>query len=420
MCATKAVEAIKDDLIEFTQELVRIPSLTCQEGDLAKAILAKMEEFGFDEAWIDGSGNAIGVLRGEGKGPNVMLNTHLDAVPPGILENWEHDPYGAEIEDGKMFGRGTVDIKAGSAAHLFAMKILKDLRDEKGHKLPGDVILSAVMDEENATCFGADYLARQEAPKKNLKYDICFLGEPTRGHVMLGHRGKVELVVTTKGETAHSSTPWRGINAVQKMIPILQYIFDKQQDELKKRTHPKLGFSTVTVTNILARPGALSIVPDECEISIDRRYVPGETLDSVVAEFEELFVKLKKEDPQFEASVQPRMFHEVSWTGYEKDCPKFHEVWVVEEDNPFVQKTAKALQAIGQAVEYDYWKFGTDGSMFAGEMGIPCIGYQGGDESQAHRYDEHITLDELIMTADGYAAILCELMDIDPKVLNEA
>ena len=113
------------------------------------------------------------------------------------------------------------------------------------------------------------------------------------------------------------------------------------------------------------------------------------------------------------------MFHEVSWTGYEKDCPKFHEVWVVEEDNPFVQKTAKALKAIGQTVEFDYWKFGTDGSMFAGEMGIPCIGYQGGDESQAHRYDEHITLDELIMTLDGYAAILCELMDIDPKVLNE-
>jgi len=420
MCATKAVEAIKNDLIKFTQELVQIPSVTFQEGDAAKAILAKLQELEIDEAWIDDSGNVIGVVRGEGRGPNVMLNTHLDAVPPGILENWKHDPYGGEIKDGIMYGRGTVDIKGGTATTLFAMKILQDLRDKKGISLPGDIIFSVVMVEENATCFGADYLARKEAPKKNLKYDVCFLCEPTHGHVMLGHRGKVELVVTTRGETAHSSTPWRGINAVQKMIPILDNIFSVQQEELKKRTHPKLGFSSVTVTNILARPGALSIVPDECEISIDRRYVPGETLDSIQAEFKELFEKIKKDDPQFDATVQVRTFHEKSWTGYEKDCLKWHEVWVTEEDHPFVQKTVKALKAVGQPAEFDYWKFGTDGSMFAGEMGIPCIGFQWGDEKQAHRYDEHITIEQLVDTADGYAAILCELMDIDPKVLDEA
>jgi len=419
MCATKAVQALKDELIEFTQELIHIPSLTYQEGDLAKAVLAKLQEIGVDEAWIDASGNVIGVLRGSGKGPNVMLNTHLDAVPPGILENWEYDPYGAEIVDGKLFGRGTVDIKAGTAAHVIVMKILKDLRDKKGYKLSGDVVFSGVMVEENATCFGADYLARQEADKKNLKYDLCFLAEPSKGRVMLGHRGKVELVVTTKGETAHSSTPWRGINAIQKMIPVLQDIFERQQEELKKRTHPKLGFSSITVTNILARPGALSIVPDECEISIDRRYVPGENLDSILAEFKALFAEIKKKDPQFDAQIQVRTFHEKSWTGYEKDCLKFHEVWVVEEDNPFVQKTLKALKEVGQAPEIDYWKFGTDGSMFAGEMGIPCIGYQGGDEKQAHRYDEHITIDELVQTADGYAAIMCELMGIGTKALNE-
>jgi putative selenium metabolism hydrolase len=418
--ALKAVEAIKDDLVTFTQEIVRIPSLTNDEEDLARAILAKLKQFGFEEAWIDGIGNVIGVLRGDGRGPNVMLNGHLDAVPPGILENWENDPYGAEIKDGVIYGRGTVDVKAGLASCLFAAKMLKDLRDKKGISLPGDVIFSAVVNEENAECFGAEYLCQTTLPEKDLSFDLCFLSEPTKGRVYLGHRGKVELVVTTRGETAHSSTPWRGINAVQKMLPVLDYIFKEQQEELKGRTHPKLGFSSVTVTNILARPGALSIVPDECEISIDRRYVPGESLDTILAEFEALFEELKGDDPQFDASVKVRTFHEKSWTGYEKDCQKYHPVWVTEEDHPFVQKTVKALKAVGQPAEIGCWNFGTDGSMMSGIMGIPCIGFQWGDEKQAHRYDEHVTIQELVDTVEGYAAILCELFDIDLKVLDEA
>jgi putative selenium metabolism hydrolase len=417
--ATKAVENVRDDLIAFLQELIRTPSHTYEEGDAAKVVLAKLEELGVDEAWIDDSGNVIGVLYGEGD-LNVMLNSHLDTVPPGIRENWKYDPYGGEIDEGKIFGRGSVDIKGGTAAMLYAMKILQDLRDRKGQALPGNIVFSVVMNEENATCFGAEYLADVTLPDMGLEIDVCFLSEPTQGHVNLGHRGKVELVVTTKGETAHSATPWRGINAIHKMVPILDFIFNRHQAELKEREHPKLGFSSITVTNILARPGALSIVPDECEISLDRRYVPGETLDSILNEFKVLFEELKAQDPQFDAQIQPRTFHEVSWTGYEKDCLKFHEVWVTEETNPFVEKTAKALKAVGQPVEFDYWPFGTDGSQFAGLMDIPCIGYQYGDHKQAHRYDEHITVKELVDTTEGYAAILCELFDIDPSILDEA
>ncbi|MBM4431241.1 MAG: M20/M25/M40 family metallo-hydrolase, partial [Chloroflexi bacterium] len=280
MCAKKAVEAIRDDLIQFTQELIRTPALTNQEGDAAKLVLAKCQEIGLDEAWVDGSGNVIGVLRGGNTGPHILLNGHLDTVPPGIMENWKHDPYGADIEKGVLFGRGVTDMLAGSSGALYALKIMKDLRDKKGVKLPGNIIFSDVMNEENATCFGAEYLMTKTLPEKGLKVDLCLLGEPTNGRLHLGHRGKVELVLITRGETAHSSTPWRGINAVQKMLPVLQDIFNRQPEELKKRTYPKLGFSSITVTNILARPGALSIVPDECEISIDRRYVPGETLQS--------------------------------------------------------------------------------------------------------------------------------------------
>jgi acetylornithine deacetylase/succinyl-diaminopimelate desuccinylase-like protein len=89
MCAMKAIEANRDDLIKFTQEIVRIPSVTGSEGEVAKAVLAKLQEIGVDEAWIDGIGNVVGVLRGQGRGPNIMLNSHLDIVPAGRVENWK-------------------------------------------------------------------------------------------------------------------------------------------------------------------------------------------------------------------------------------------------------------------------------------------------------------------------------------------
>lgn len=419
MCAMKTVERFRQDVVDFTQRLIQTASHTYEEENVARLVLAELNKLGIDEAWIDRSGNVVGYVEGMGSGPHVMLNTHLDTVPPGDLDNWEHDPYGGEIEDGKIFGRGAVDIKGGTAATMYATKILQDLRDTEAISLPGDIIFCAVMDEENATCFGADYLMKTTLPEAGLEVDVTFLAEPTNGLVKLGHRGKVELVVTTKGETAHSSTPWEGINAIEKMVPVLQDIFDRQQDDLRKRTHPKLGFSSTTVTNILAKPGALSIVPDACEISIDRRYVPGETLDTIMGELEELFEEYAGKDPTFKAEVHPRTFHEVSWTGYERDCLKHHDVWVTEPDNPFVVKTIEGLKAVGQPADTGYWSFGTDGSAIAGRMGIPCIGFCWGKEEQAHRYDEHITIAELIDTTEGYAAMLCSLFDISCKVLDE-
>lgn len=413
----RKVEAIKDDLVKFTQEIVRIPSVTGEEGEMAQAVLTKLKELGIDEVWIDGIGNVIGVLHGTGEGPNVMLNTHLDIVPAGRRENWQYDPFGAEIDqDGNIFGRGTVDIKGGTAAHIYTMKLLKDIRDNDGIPLPGDVIFSAVVYEEAAECFGMQYLCEKTLPEKNLTFDLCYIAEPTHGLVMLGHRGKVEIVVTTRGETAHSSTPWAGVNALQLMVPVLDHIFNVMPEGFS--SHPDLGEASITITNLVCRPGGLSIIPDEAEISIDRRYVPGETLESILEEFNALFEQMKNQKSEFEATVQVRTFHEKSYTGYEKDVQKYHPVWVTEKNHPFAQKTIEALQSIGQPAETGYWRFGTDGSWSAGVMGIPTIGFQWGEESLAHTPIEHISIDQLVKTTEGYAAIMCELFDLDLEVLT--
>ncbi len=408
----KPVADIKKDLVKFTQEIIKIQSYTGEEREMADCVLQKLQEFEVDDAFIDGIGNVVGLIRGDEPGTNVMLNGHLDVVPAGNLENWHgFDPFGGAIDDrGNIRGRGAADLKGGLSVQLYTMKLLKELKD-KGLKPRGDLIFSAVVHEEAAEMFGMEYLCNKTLPERNVVVDIVFLCEPTGLDVVLGQRGKVELVVKTKGRTAHSSIPQAGINALEKMVPVLDHIFNKMSQNIT--SHELLGDTSITVTNLVCKPGALSIIPDECEISIDRRYMPDQTIEDLLKEFEALFTELKKSDPKFDATVCPRKITERSYTGYEKEVGKYHPPWIIKEDEPLVQKSLKALKRIEQNPRINYWKFGTDGSMTAGLMGIPTIGYSGTEECYAHTPEEMVNIDMMVRSLEGYYAITTELLGME-------
>ena len=416
----KLIHEIQKEVIEFTQKMIRIPSLTGEEGKLANVILEKLQEFKIDDAFIDEIGNVIGVINGQQNGPNILLNGHLDVVPVGNVNNWyPYDPFGAQIDNNdNIHGRGAADLKAGLCVHLFMMKLLKLLKD-KVASFNGKLIFSAVVHEEAAEMFGTEYLCKKTFPNKKLGCDLVFLCEPTGLNVVLGQRGKVEIVVKTKGRTAHSSIPEAGINALEKMMPVLDHIFKKMSNNMRK--HPLLGDSSVTVTNLICKPGALSIIPDECEISIDRRYMPAESVEGLLEEFEHLFAEIKKDDPQFDAAVCTRKLVERSYTGYEKEVQKYHPPWITAEGHPLVQKTLLALKKVGQHPEIKYWKFGTDGSMTAGLMGIPTIGYSGAEERFAHTPDEMVNIEMMMHSLEGYFSIISKLLEIeDKKIVDTA
>jgi putative selenium metabolism hydrolase len=410
---TKLITDIQKDVIEFAREIIKIPSFTGQEGGLAKVILMKLEEFDLDDAFIDGIGNVVGVIRGQEKGANILLNGHLDVVPAGNIDNWyPYDPFGAKIDDsGNIHGRGSADLKGGLSVQLFTMKLLKLLKD-KGAFFKGNLIFSAVVHEEAAEMFGMEYLCKQTFPDKKLGCDLVFLCEPTGLNLVLGQRGKVEIVVKTKGKTAHSSIPRAGINALEKMIPVLEHVFKRMGKGMSM--HPLLGDSSVTVTNLVCRPGTLSIIPDECEISIDRRYMPGESVEELLEEFELLFEEIKKNDPQFKATVCVRKLVERSYTDYEKEVRKYHPPWVTDEEHPFVRKAVLALKKIGQNPEINYWKFGTDGSMTSALMDIPTIGYSGTEERYAHTPEELVNIEMMMQSLEGYCSIISELLELEP------
>ena len=401
----------KSDYIDFLKNLIAIQSVTGNEKEAAEFLRNKFKENGVDNCFIDDCGNLTAVIEGRGEGPCIMLNGHLDVVPEGNMEEWlPYHPYKAELDEyGKLYGRGTSDMKGGLAALFFTMLYFKNFKD-KGYTLPGNLIFSAVVHEEAAEMLGMEYLIEKTLPEKGIKCDLVCLAEPTDGNLSIGQRGKVELVIKTKGKTAHSSNPAEGINALEKMLPVLDYIFNTMPGTVKSST--VFGEGTVTVTDCKVTPGSLSVIPDQCEISVDRRYMPDETIESLLNEFEELFSRLKKNDSDFEASVSARFFTETTYTGYQKNIMKYHPPWIMEKDNIFVKKAFDALKKAGQNPSLKYWKSGCDGSMSCGIHKIPTIGYSWGSEKMVHKPKERVNIDRMMDTVDGYIEIVKNVMDI--------
>jgi len=410
----KVVEDSKNEYLELMKKLISIKSLTCQEGEIAEFILEFFKNLGIEETFVDGAGNVVAVIRGEGRGPNILLNGHMDAVPEGRLENWApYDPYVPAVVDDALIGRGINDMKGGFAAQMMAFKAIAERVVKKGKKLPGDLIFLAVVQEEPAECFGMEYFFDHTMKEHNITADLVYLAEPSSNDIVIGQRGKVELVVKTYGRCAHSSAPQEGINALEAMVPILQDIFSHTGIDLQSDVN---GVTPITVTNCIVKPGGtLSVVPDYCEISVDRRYAPGQTLEDLMGEFEAIFKRLKTSYPEFKATVEPRVYEETSYTGYTNKVRKYHPAWDTGVDNEYVQKSLKALRAIGQDPATKYWKFGTDGGITCALHGIPTIGYSGAEGKWAHKPKEQVSISEMNKTYEGYIAILSEIYGLDLK-----
>lgn len=404
-------EALKEEYTRFLQELIRIPSLTGEEGEIADFLLASLSELGID-AYIDKAGNVVGQIVC-GEGPTVMLNSHLDVVPAGNEEAWlPYTPFGGDVDGDLLIGRGVSDLKAGLAAQFFALKYFKEVLDGGG-KFNGTLLFSSVVHEEAAEMLGMQVLIEQTLPERGQQVDLCILCEPSSGKIALGHRGKVELVVTTHGKTAHSSRPKLGINALQKMIPVMNYVFDEMPETL--RDHPILGESSVTITDCIVKPGAQSIVPDFCEISLDRRYMPGEEVSDLLDEFQDLFDTIAANDPEFKADVKPRAYLERTYTGYEQEVDKYHPPWMTDPEQPLVKTALSALPSVGQEADCFYWKFGTDGSMTAGLHNIPTIGYSHAEEKWAHQPKEQVSISEMMKTIEGTIAMSAAVLALSDK-----
>lgn len=426
----KIAEEMKPEVVKFTQKLIQTPSISGEEKGVADLYLAEMEKLGYDEVYRDDMGNVFGFVYGAEDGPTIMYNGHMDHVSPGDPANWEgYDPYGGEIDvceidnqdkTGKdmtecIHGRAAADVKAGNAAQVYAGAALIKLR-EMGYKFKGKFMFQGVVQEEPAEMVGMKHVIDKTLPAKGWTYDAMVSSEATSLKLYLGHRGRVELLVTVYGRTSHGSAPWLGINAIYKAIPLINKIKDELYPNLPK--DPDLGQASISLNIIECSPGALSIVPDRCMLSLDRRTIPGETAESAIAEIQKIIDELAAKDPEFRADVKVKTAVEKSYTGVEYEATKDMSPWKISKDHAFVKAAAAALEAVGQPVKYGYWDFGTDASKTAGIDRKPTIGYSPMQEQYAHTPYDKVRTDFIVKAIAGNAAIFLKAVEAGPEAFK--
>ncbi|ERK29054.1 YgeY family selenium metabolism-linked hydrolase [Clostridium intestinale] len=389
-------EARKNKLTEVCQELIRNKSYSGEEKNVAEAIKTVFEELGYDDYFIDEYGNIIGHIKGSEEGKTILFDGHIDTVPVPDESKWTHNPYGGEIVDGKIYGRGTSDMKGQLSAMIvaaacFSEDIKKDFK--------GDIYVAGVVHEEIFEGIASRKISEAVNP------DYVVIGESSELNLKIGQRGRAEIVIETFGKPAHSANPEKGINAVYKMSKIIEKI-----QELETPMHPVLGKGILVLTDIKSSPypGA-SVVPDYCKATFDRRLLVGETKESVLAPIKAFVEELMKEDSELKAEVSYAKATENCYTGSTISGERFFPGWLYEEKDEFVQIAYEGLKSAGLDPEITQYSFCTNGSHYAGEKGIRTIGFGPSKENLAHTIDEYIELEQLFIGAEGYYGILNSL-----------
>lgn len=379
-----------DACVDFLQRLIQTESMPGEEGDIAALMGSEMEKLGFDDVSTDAAGNVIGLVRGSGEAPSVMFNTHLDHVDAGDPADWPHPPFGGEVHDGVVWGRGAVDIKGPLAAQVYGVAALID----SGTRPPGDVYVTGVVQEEVGG-LGARHMA------ETLRPDLIMIGEPSRNEVRRGHRGRIELRAVVRGKMAHASMTQIGRNPLTVIGRFLASL-----DELELPSDPNLGTCTVAPTLIATDQTSGNVIPGEVQLTLDCRTVTGQTAEST----RDLLLPLLRaaEIDGSSSDILIPMHERSSYAGLEMTYPADNPAHSLPADHVAVEAAAEVLAGpLGSPPPVDLWDFATDGGHFA-VAGLTCVGFGPGDDRLAHTVNEHILVDDLATGVRGNTALALE------------
>ena len=429
-----AAQGYQADMTRFLREMISHPSESCEEKEVVHCIKAEMEKLGYDKVEFDKLGNVIGWM---GTGDKIIaLDSHIDTVGIGNIENWEADPYQGYETDEVIYGRGGSDQEGGMAAATYGARIMKDLDlIPQGYRI---MVVGSVQEEDcDGMCWQSivnEYFNGPEDARNQVEFVIST--EPTDGGIYRGHRGRMEIRVDMHGVSCHGSAPERGDNAIHKMAEVILNVRDLNENPadgsteingLVKMLDPKfnpehyedarfLGRGTCTTSQIFYTSPSRCAVADSCSISIDRRMTAGETWDSCLEEIRQLPSVKKYGD---DVKVSMYMYDRPSWTGevYETEC--YFPTWINKESAAHVQALVDAHHALYGEERIgpdgamhlrhrpliDKWTFSTNGVAIQGRYGIPCVGFGPGAESQAHAPNEITWKQDLVTCAALYAAV---------------
>ena len=395
----------QDRVIELTRDILRIPSFSGQEKDVAEHLAARMDDLGMEvtlQEVQDGRPNVIGVLRGSGGGQSILFNGHMDHNM--VCEGWTKDPFGAVIEDGWLYGIGVANMKAGDAACLAAVEAIK----RSGIRRRGDVTLEFVVGELQG---GIGTLRAIEA---GVRADMFIDAEPTELGILTMHAGVVQARIHVLGEMRHFTTlSGRVVHAIEKMVAVMNALgrsytpiphggwltFDPKPEY---EGLPQLNIGVIrggiTKDYLAWRP---SLVPDRCSITVDIRIVPGQSPESVRRDLSRLLSRLRENDPDLNVELEMLSPEEHAY------MPPFE----VSRNSYIVQSARRAhLEVFGEEPQVgglSPQKYcGSDAAHLAA-AGIPGILYGPGGKYLS-RPDERVELAAIYSAARVYALVAAE------------
>lgn len=381
-------EVISDEeIIKLAQDLVRIPScpqVEAYEKEIAEYIYQLFEEEGIEvsiKPILGERPNVIAKIPGSGEGKSLMLTGHMDTVPPYKMDI---DPFGGEIIDGKLYGRGSVDMKGPLAAMIMTLIAFKRAKIN----LQGDLIFVGVINEEYRS------EGTEDLVKNGPKTDAAIVGEPTNLQIAAGHRGLEWLDIKIKGKAAHGGTADKGINAISKAAKFIRKVEEELLPKFKAREHPLIGPPTLNF-GVIKGGTQPSSVADECSIQIDRRWTPLETLDQVFEDLEDIIKELQEEDRDFKAEIR-RIESNMATMD--------HKPMEISLDHPLVSSlkrvTGRVINKTAAIVSFPGW---TDASLISNFGGIDTVVLGPGDLANAHSEKEYIEVAQLFPAYSIYA-----------------
>ena len=372
------------DVADLCCALVRIPSLSGQERESAEFAAHLMAVLGFNVG-TDEYGDVIGVRRGYGPGPTILLDAHLDVVPVTNPDEWRHAPFDVEIADGRIWGRGAADTKGSLAAMICAAASLPR------ESFVGQIVVSASVCEENMTGAALSRVLDRHCP------DVVIVGEPTGLKLGVAQKGRAGLVVEARGKSAHSSRPELGDNAVYKMIQAVNRI-----RALPLSSDPAIGPSVCELTELVSEPlPGTGMVPHGCRARFALRIMPGETAHELVERFRTVLNRLDG------VTVRLDEISQRCYTGNTLVMPDYVPGWKLGPVNgPWQDKIEQGIKLAGLRAETFAAPYSTNGSASAGQRGISTFIFGPGSIEQAHMVDEWIAIEELQTGEQAYAAMI--------------
>jgi putative selenium metabolism hydrolase len=378
-------------LTDFTCALVRLRSVLGDESNVAERVSREMRGLLFDHVEIDDAGNAVGVIRGLREGPAVLLDAHMDTVDVVPEDAWSRDPFGGELVDDRIHGRGSSDMKGALAAMVYAAAGLER------SALAGSVIISSSVGEESVEGAALRTVMARYDP------DFVVIGEASGLDLVRAGRGRAEFTIETVGRPAHASNPERGINAVHRMAGVIGEV-----EKIAMPEDPFVGRGVMCLTDIVSVPyPAHSVVPSGCCATYERRLLPGEVRETVEAQLVEACARADAPDTVVcLATTDYRTYTGLRWIE-----PKWFSPWEMAESHALVQGGLRGLRAAGLDPQLTSYQFCTNGAYSAGVAGVPTIGFGPSTEQHAHVIDEFLDVDQLLSARDGYAGIISTLLD---------